>query len=266
MKITFIGGGNMAAALVGGLCKQGHDRRNIRVVEPQTLRCEYLRTSLGIDCQTAMPKAWFDCHAFVIAVKPQQIEQALRPLASELHHQLVISIAAGVRIDRLKYWLDGHTQIVRTMPNTPALIGAGVTGMYADPAVQASGRTCAQTILRCTGHCLWVSEESAIDAVTAISGSGPAYVFYCMEALEKVAQELGFSSTEARMLAVETFRGASLLAASSEQSPATLREQVTSKGGTTEAALESLRADHVATAIGRAVHAAREKSIALGQD
>lgn len=270
MKITFIGGGNMANALIGGLRRQGYSAAGIQVVEPvEELRVR-LEEVYGVRCTPALDASALNCEVLVLAVKPQVMKEALAPAAGKLAGQLVISIAAGLRIDVLSRWLGGHERIVRTMPNTPALIGAGLTGLCAGAAVDADGRAEAEKILSAVGRTLWVEDEAKMDAVTALSGSGPGYVFYFIEALEQSARELGFDEATARLFAVETFLGAAKLAETSEETISTLRVRVTSKGGTTAAALDSFVADDVAGAIHRGVLAAeargRELCELLGAD
>jgi pyrroline-5-carboxylate reductase len=201
----------------------------------------------------------------VLAVKPQQMREALAPLAGQLKKQLVVSIAAGTRMADISRWLGGHRRLVRTMPNTPALIGAGITGLCADPSVDAGGRGQAERILGAVGKTLWIGDERLMDAVTAVSGSGPAYVFYFIEALRDAGRELGFDEAQARLLAIETVVGAAALAAGSEEDVAVLRQRVISKGGTTEAALNSLNADQVKAAFVRAIRAANDRGRELGE-
>jgi len=270
MKITFIGGGNMAVALIGGLRKQGYSAAGIQVVEPVEEAREKLTDAFGVRCAPAVDAAALNCVVLVLAVKPQQMKEALAPMAGKLSGQLVVSIAAGLRLADIARWLGGHRRIVRTMPNTPALIGTGITGLYADPSVDFEGRATAEKILGAVGRNIWIEDEAMMDAVTAISGSGPAYVFYFIEALEAAAKNLGFDAEAARLLAVETFLGAAKLAESSPEAVALLRSRVTSKGGTTEAALTTFDADGIAAAIERGVQAAnargRELGDILGQD
>jgi pyrroline-5-carboxylate reductase len=270
MKITFIGGGNMAIALIGGLKKQGFSVAAIQVVEPVAEARERLAESFGVRCAPAIDAAALNCDVLVLAVKPQQMKEALAPAVGKLGEHLVVSIAAGLRLADIARWLGGHRKLVRTMPNTPALIGAGITGLCADASVDLEGRMAAEKILGAVGRTAWIEDEAMMDAVTAVSGSGPAYVFYFIEALESAAAELGFDAVAARQLAIETFLGAARLAESSTDPVSVLRERVTSKGGTTEAALKSFAADGIAAAIGRGVQAAaargRELGDLLGQD
>jgi len=270
MRITFIGGGNMAIALIGGLKKQGFSAAGIQVVEPFEAARQRLTDAFGVRCTVVVDAAALACDVLVLAVKPQQLKEAVALLAGKLSNQLVVSIAAGLRLADIARWLGGYSRLVRTMPNTPALIGAGVTGLYADPGVDREGRAQAEKILGAVGATLWIESETQMDAVTAVSGSGPAYVFYFIEAVEAAARNLGLDVATARALTVETFLGAARLAAQSSESVTTLRERVTSKGGTTEAALLAFGASGVAGAIERGVMAAqqrgRELGDALGQD
>jgi len=270
MKITFIGGGNMAAALIGGLRKQGYSAPGIQVVEPLAENREKLSEEFSVRCCAAVDPAALNCEVLVLAVKPQQMRAAVTPLAGKLTDQIVISIAAGLRLNDISRWLGGYRQLVRTMPNTPALIGAGITGIYADASIDLEGRDMAEKILSAVGNTLWLTEEQEMDAVTAVSGSGPAYVFYLIEALQQAAEVLGFTTEEARSLAIETFLGAARLAEQTPMPLSLLRERVTSKGGTTEAALDSFKESGIAAAILRGVRAAdarsRELGDMLGQD
>jgi len=265
MKITFLGGGNMAIALIGGLKKNGFSAAGIQVVEPAEAARERLTAAFGVRCAPAVDAATLNCEVLVLAVKPQQMREAVSPLAGRLDGQLVVSIAAGLRLGDIGRWLGGYRKLVRTMPNTPALIGAGITGLCADPAVDREGRDKAERILAAVGRTVWIDDEVQMDAVTAISGSGPAYVFYFIEALDGAARDLGFSEAAARLLAVETFLGAARLAASGTDPVALLRQRVTSKGGTTEAALTSFDVDHVGAAIRRGVQAAVARGRELGE-
>lgn len=270
MRITFLGGGNMAAALIGGLREKGFSAAGIQVIELNAEAREALTERFGVRCTDAVDPASLNCEVLVLAVKPQQMREAVAPLIGQLGEQLIVSIAAGLRVADIARWLGGHQRIVRTMPNTPALIGAGISGLFAAPGVDNEQRQLADTILGAVGSTVWVEDEAQVDAVTAISGSGPAYVFYFIEALEAAAVELGFDLPSARKLALETTLGAARLAESSNDAPAVLRERVTSKGGTTEAALRSLESDGMRAAIARAARAAaargRELGIQLGQD
>jgi pyrroline-5-carboxylate reductase len=265
VNITFIGGGNMAAALIGGLIGKGHAAGAICVVEIQAEARARLAAQHGVVCVDGMVTAAPLGEAVVLAVKPQQMHAAAEALRPLLGRELVITIAAGIRLADLSRWLGGYRTMVRCMPNTPALIGAGITGLYASAQVGAGQRALAESILGAVGSTLWVPEEPMLDPVTAISGSGPAYVFYFIEALQQSAQEMGFSVTDARKLAVETFAGTARLAAQSQEDVTVLRERVTSKGGTTERALASMEADRVKELIVRALHAANRRAQELGE-
>ncbi|MBN8443398.1 MAG: pyrroline-5-carboxylate reductase [Thauera sp.] len=274
MKITFLGGGNMAAALIGGMLERGFAAGDIQVVELGADARERLSGRFGVRAVESFDAAALACDVVLLAVKPQQMKAALAPLAGRLSGQLVISIAAGLRVADLGRWLGAgaapYARIVRCMPNTPALIGAGVTGLYADPSVDAAGREAAGAILSAVGSVVWVGDEAAIDGVTAVSGSGPAYVFHFIEALEAAGRALGFDEAAARRLALDTVLGAARLAASSDEPPGVLRERVTSKGGTTEAALASLAAagwhDELVAAVKAAAERGRELGEQLGKD
>jgi pyrroline-5-carboxylate reductase len=266
MKITFIGGGNMAAAIIGGLVKKRWPRKTIRVVEISRAAREKLESRLKVATQAAIDAGALKCDCVVLAVKPQQMREVAAALKPHLASQLVITIAAGIRAGDLSRWLGGHKRIVRVMPNTPALVHAGISGLYAPAAVGADGRAMAGRILGAVGKTLWLKREQDLDAVTAVSGSGPAYVFYFIEALERAARELGLAADDAHLLAIETFAGAVRLAAQSAEPPETLRGRVTSKGGTTERALQSMESERVKDAIVRAVRAAAERSRELGDE
>lgn len=264
MKISFLGGGNMAHALIGGLVKQGYSTADIKVIELSADGRARLQSAFGVQVFAGPEDAALEADVLVLAVKPQQMRAALAPLAGRLRQQLVVSIAAGLRLDAIGRWLGGYGRLVRTMPNTPALIGAGVTGLYAAPQVSGAERAAAEQVLAAVGSTVWVAEESQMDGVTAVSGSGPAYVFYFIEALEAAALAQGFDGPAARKLALETVLGAARLAAGSDESPAVLRQRVTSPGGTTERALASLEADGVAASVVRAVQAAQARGQELG--
>jgi pyrroline-5-carboxylate reductase len=265
MRLIFIGGGNMSTALIGGLLKKGWPVDRLAVVEIDAHARERLQRNTGVQAQADLGSAVADDACVVLAVKPQNmrdVAQVLgRLLASDV---LVISIAAGIRVRDLSRWLGGHERIVRAMPNTPALVLAGITGLYAPPGVSAAQRARAEEILGAAGKTLWVETEEQIDDVTAVSGSGPAYVFYFIEALQHAATQLGFNDASARLLALETFKGAAKLAGESVETAATLRARVTSKGGTTERAVTELEHARVRDAVVRAVRAAAERSRELG--
>jgi pyrroline-5-carboxylate reductase len=265
MKLGFIGGGNMAQALVTGLKSQNFAMRDITVIELEANKRAELSQNLGINAtdQLASIQA---CEVIVLAIKPQQLPQLAKTLAPLLKNQLIISIAAGIRLTDLSRWLGNYTTIIRAMPNTPAQIQAGITGLYAMPSVSKTQIAQADLILSAAGNTLWLDSEEKLDAITAISGSGPAYVFYFIEALQEAALALGLSEAEAKQLSIATFKGASLLADASTTPIATLREQVTSKGGTTEQGLLSLQNSQVKQAIALAAQKACERAKTLGDD
>jgi pyrroline-5-carboxylate reductase len=247
MNISFIGGGNMASAMIGGLLQQGWNADAIRVIEIAPAVRERLVREFKIATAAAVTAESVAADCIVLAIKPQQMLDVARVLRPYLSSQLVISIAAGIRLRDLARWLGGYSKLVRVMPNTPALVRAGISGLCAAPSVSDADRTQAAQIMGAVGAIVWLETEAQIDAVTAISGSGPAYVFYFIEALQQAAVDLGFDAAVARHLALQTFAGSVQLARQSEEEPALLRARVTSKGGTTERAIavmdaESLRA------------------------
>ncbi len=264
LKISFIGGGNMAAALIGGLAGKLTPGANIHVIDINPEALDVLRQRFGVTVADRIDSAVANSDVIVLAVKPQQMREVMEQLAPQISRQLVLSIAAGIRMQDLSRWLKGHDAIVRTMPNTPALIGRGITGMVAMNGVSPQQRESADAIMKAVGGTVWLVDESLIDGVTAVSGSGPAYVFYFIEAMQQAAVEMGLSAEQGRELAMATFVGASQLAAQSDEPVSLLRERVTSKGGTTHAALTSLDASGVAQAINRAMKAAAERGKDLG--
>jgi pyrroline-5-carboxylate reductase len=265
LKLVFLGGGNMAAALVAGLAGQLTAAENISVIDPNPRQLSKLAAQFGVRTMAGFDGA--PCDVIVLAVKPQQLREVADGLRASLSPAtLVISIAAGIRSTDLSRWLGGHGAIVRCMPNTPALIGQGITGMVAAAGVSPEHRALAQDILAAVGGVVWLDDESLIDAVTAVSGSGPAYVFYFIEAMQQAAVELGLTAEQGMQLALATFTGASQLAARSEDTVAVLRERVTSKGGTTHAALQSMEGAGVKQAIVAAVKAAAARGKELGDE
>lgn len=263
MKVAFIGGGNMASALIGGMLEAGFASPEIDVVEIESTRAAELSGRFRVNVHAQYGHWLRTAEAVVLAVKPQQMQEAAAALRPHLQRPVVLSIAAGVRAQTIAGWLGTGT-IVRAMPNLPALIRAGITGAVALPDVSAAQKAAAGQILRAVGAVIWLDDEALLDGVTAVSGSGPAYVFYFIEALQTAALELGFDAAQARALAVQTFTGAAQLAAQSQEAVSALREKVTSKGGTTAAALASLDRDRVEQAIARAVKAAAARALELG--
>lgn len=264
MRIAFLGGGNMAAALIGGLIAKGTDARSISVIELSPAARERLAARYPVHIATAPDAAMQRSEVLVLAVKPQDMRAALASI--QLSKQLVISVAAGIRLKALSRWLGGHEKLVRCMPNTPALIGAGITALYAAAGVSAAEKSTAESILRAVGEVVWVKDESLLDPVTAVSASGPAYVFWFIEQLAASAEKLGIDRDSATKLALHTVLGSAKLAASSSEPPATLRKNVTSKGGTTEAALKVFDEEKLAERFARAVAAASRRGAEMGDE
>jgi pyrroline-5-carboxylate reductase len=264
-QLAFIGGGNMATAIIGGLIKSGRAAQDITVVEPLAEQRERLQGQFGVTTLSKPEQALAQAGLVVWAIKPQQFKTAAADATAHVAGALHLSIMAGVRSDDMARLL-GTERIVRAMPNTPALIGRGIAGLYARPAVDAAGRTEVQALLAPTGRTLWVDREADLDAVTALSGSGPAYVFYFIEAMQQAAADMGLSAEQGRQLALATFAGATELATQSSDPPSVLRERVTSKGGTTYAALTSLESAGVKTAFIAALRAAEKRAQELGDE
>jgi pyrroline-5-carboxylate reductase len=263
MKLGFIGGGNMATAIIGGMLQNNFAASAIDVADTQPERRTALAQEFGVAVHEHAAEV---CTAdvIVLAVKPQQMPELLRGLPPLKPEQLVLSIAAGVRASDISRWLDGHPTVIRSMPNTPALVGAGISGLYALPAVTDAQKAQANRILEAVGSTVWVTQESQIDTITAISGSGPAYVFFFIEALEQAAIDLGLPAETARQLTLQTFAGAATLAMKDPASPAELRARVTSKGGTTEQGIMALQKGHVSHSIGLAARAAAKRAVEIG--
>jgi len=265
MNICFIGGGNMATALIGGLLGQGFSAQQISVVEINAENRARLRSDFSVRAVESLAEGVAGSQVIVFAVKPQQLRVVAQQSAPLLSGQLLISIAAGIRAVDLARWV-GSQSVVRAMPNTPALIQCGMTGLYALPAVDEALREQAQSILAAVGETLWLQDEAMLDAVTAISGSGPAYVFYLIEALQQAAIKLGFNAEEARRLSVSTFLGGSRLAAASTEDVSVLRARVTSRNGTTERALLSMADNQVSAHVVQAALAAAARSREMGDE
>jgi pyrroline-5-carboxylate reductase len=263
MKLGFIGGGNMAAAMIGGLLQKGFTAIDIKVAETSQERRAWLAQEYGVATH-ASAEGVLTADVIVLAVKPQQLAEVLRALPPLKPEQLVLSIAAGVRASDISRWLGNHPAVVRAMPNTPALVGAGIAGLFALPGVTDKQKAQANRILEAVGHAVWVQQEDQIDVVTAISGSGPAYVFYFIEALEQAGIDLGLPPETARLLTLQTFFGAAALAIKDQSAPSELRARVTSKGGTTERGILALDEAGVGYAIGLAVRAAAERAAEMG--
>lgn len=263
MKLCFIGGGNMASAMLAGLKNNQFEMQDVTVVELDAEKRQVLIAQFGVQASERLAVVE-NVDLIVLAVKPQQLKALALDLLPWIKQQLVVSIAAGIRSTDLSRWLGGYAHIVRAMPNTPGQIQAGVTGLYAPSNVTAEQRIQAGKVLEAIGKVVWCDDEAKLDAVTAISGSGPAYVFYFIEALQEAGVALGLSEADARLLSLETFRGAGLLAASSNEAPSVLRARVTSKGGTTEQGVLALETAGVKQAIINAARAAALRSCELG--
>ena len=263
LPMAFIGGGNMAQAMLSGWLRQGVPAAQIHVVEPLAPTRQQLQQTHVVHCHASADTLPGDTRLLVWAIKPQVFEEVASPLAGRFGHALHLSVAAGVRSDSMARWLQSE-RIVRAMPNTPALVGLGQTGLFARAAVHAPERDHIEQLMQAIGQTLWVAQETLLDAVTAVSGSGPAYVFYFIEAMVSAGVRMGLSAEQAHQLAVGTFVGAAELARSSNDSPAVLRDKVTSKGGTTYAAISRMQSDGLADLIAAALQAAHQRSIELG--
>jgi pyrroline-5-carboxylate reductase len=263
--IAFIGGGNMASAIIGGLIRQGLAPSQIEVVEPFAESRDKLKAQFGVAAQEQAGPALARAGLVVWAVKPQAFKEAATPVRPHTASALHLSVAAGIRSDSIAQWL-GTQRIVRSMPNTPALVGKGMTALYARPGVSDVDKARVEQVIATTGDSLWVEQEQHLDAVTALSGSGPAYVFFFLEAMTKAGIEMGLSREQAYRLSVGTFGGASALAAASDEPPEVLRQRVTSKGGTTYAAITSMEQDQVQALFVKALHAARQRAEELGDE
>ena len=263
---VFIGGGNMASAIVGGLLRHGAQAARMDIIEPGAQQAQRLRQQFGV-------RVWADAQAaretlaraelLVWAVKPQVFAQAAQPVAPHTRQALHLCVMAGIGADNIARQLDAP-RVVRAMPNTPALVGCGMTGLFARAQASQADRALAERVMAAAGQCLWVQQESLLDAVTALSGSGPAYVFYFLEAMQRAGVQMGLDAAQALRLATATFSGASALAERSDEPPAVLRERVTSPGGTTFAALCVLEQAHVAQSFEAAMHAACQRAQELG--
>jgi len=264
MHWTFIGAGNMASSLVGGLIGSGVNAKNITVIDVNAAACEKLERSFGVNSAADLA-GMEEGAAVVIAVKPNIVETVCKALAPR-NPSLVVSVAAGVRSDAMSTWLAANTAIVRCMPNTPALLGLGATALFANANCSEQQRNQSESLLATAGKICWVETEADLDAVTALSGSGPAYFFYVIEHMANAAQNLGLDADLSREFAIETAFGAASMARAQEHSPQVLRENVTSKGGTTAAALAVFDEQALAKTIADAMQAARDRAVELGDE
>ena len=263
--IAFIGGGNMASAIMGGLLKQGWPASHIEVVEPFEEARAKLSSQFGITAQARAGSFLTRADLVVWAVKPQTFKDAAAQTQAHTQAALHLSVAAGIRSDTIAQWL-GSERVVRAMPNTPALIGKGITALFARAAVNEPDKALANQVLGSTGELMWVDAEDQIDAVTALSGSGPAYMFYFMEAMREAGTGMGLDPAQAYRLAIATLIGAGELAKASTDAPETLRQRVTSKGGTTYAALSAMEASGIKPAFIAAMQAAQQRAKELGDE
>ena len=266
--LAFIGGGNMASAILGGLIRQGFAPAQVTVIEPFAETAAKLTADWGVEVATvaaAASTALSKADLVIWAVKPQVFKEAALPVAAFTQKALHLSVAAGIRSDSIARWLQTD-RVVRSMPNTPALVGQGITGLFARAGVSAPDQHLIEQVLKSTGEFLWVQQEADLDTVTALSGSGPAYVFYFLEAMTEAGVKMGLPEAQAYHLAKATFGGATHLARQSVESPEVLRQRVTSKGGTTYAALTSMADDHVKEAFIKGMLAAQKRASELGDE
>ncbi|MEY4507264.1 MAG: Pyrroline-5-carboxylate reductase [Pseudomonadota bacterium] len=263
--IAFIGGGNMASAIIGGLIRQGMTADQFTVVEPFGETAAKLKTAFGISALPAAEPALAQADLVVWAVKPQVFAEAAAPVSPHTGAALHLSVAAGIRTDSIRRWL-GNERVVRSMPNTPALVGQGITGLFPCPAVSVNDRRLVEQVICTTGQYVWVENEAQLDAVTALSGSGPAYVFYFLEAMTEAGTGMGLTTEQSRQLAVATFSGAAALAGASSEPLEVLRQRVTSKGGTTHAAITAMEMAQIKPAFVQAMQAAEQRARELGDE
>ena len=268
-RLAFIGGGNMASAILGGLIREGMAPSQVTVIEPFAETAAKLKAAWGVEVHASASaeasSSLLKADLVVWAVKPQVFKEAALPVANFTKQALHLSVAAGIRSDSIARWLQTD-RVVRSMPNTPALVGQGITGLFARLGVSAQDQSLIEQVLKSTGEFLWVQQEADLDTVTALSGSGPAYVFYFLEAMTEAGVKMGLPEAQAYHLAKATFAGATHLARQSTESPEVLRQRVTSKGGTTYAALTSMTDDHVKEAFVKAMLAAQKRAGELGDE
>lgn len=270
-NIAFIGAGNMASAIMGGLIENGFSAKNIYASDPSQEKLDELTGKFGINGDTNNQAVIEQADVVIVAVKPQVMELVLSPLKDALKAKqpLLISVAAGINLNSLMQWAGPENQalaIVRCMPNTPALVGQGASGLFANENVSTQQKELSETILNAVGISLWVNTESELDAVTAVSGSGPAYYFLFMEAMIEAGKKLGLSESTAKQLTLKTALGAATMASESSDSPAQLRKNVTSPNGTTEQALNSFVESDIEGIVEKALTAANDRSVQLSEE
>lgn len=265
MNLAFIGGGNMSTSLIGGLIADGYDPQTITVADINQTKLDHLGERFGIRTSTSASKAAEGAGVVVLSVKPQTIKSVAGELAAiiKTQHSLVVSVAAGIRTTDIDRWLGGKTPVVRAMPNTPALVQCGASGLFANARVSDVQRETAESILRATGIALWVDDESQMDTITALSGSGPAWFFRIMESMEAAAIALGLPENTAHLLTLQTALGAAKMALENPGDLASLRQSVTSPGGTTEQGLRAMDENGIDKLIGTVLQAAHDRSIEL---
>jgi len=267
-KLAFIGAGNMASSIIGGLVNKGYSARSIIASDPHEGTLERLKAIAPVRTTSDNQKAIADADVVILAVKPQVMKDVLVPIAASLREKrpLIISIAAGIEIGSIEKWLGAQLPIVRCMPNTPALVQTGATGLFANAAVSAEQRALADNILRAVGIALWVGSEAEIDAVTAVSGSGPAYFFMVMEAMQAAGEKLGLTPDVAKQLTLQTALGAAQMAIASDVDTAELRRRVTSPNGTTERAIAAFEAGGLRELFDKGMTDCRDRSIELARE
>ena len=261
-RLIFIGGGNMARSLIGGLLQRGHQATAIHVVEPNAPLREALQNDFGVMCTADSSSIHTDADCVLLAVKPQVMRAVCEALRGRINNAVLLSVAAGITTAQIADW-TGSSTVIRCMPNTPALIGVGASGLFAAANVSEAQRALASHLLNAVGISRWIDDEAHMDIVTALSGSGPAYVFYLVEAMSAAASQLGLDADTARDLAIQTCLGAARMLSESDEPADALRRRVTSPGGTTQAAIESLQADHFAQIIADAISSATERGKTL---
>ena len=266
--IAFIGAGNMASAIIGGLINSGTDKKSIWACDPGADKLADLETQFGIQTTTENLQAIPLADVIILAVKPQVMEMVLAPLQASLQAKkpLIISVAAGINLDSLSAWCGGALPIVRCMPNTPALVGQGASGLFANDQINDQQKQISEDILNAVGMSVWVQSEAELNAVTAVSGSGPAYYFLFMEAMIAAGEKLGLSNETATALTLKTALGAATMASNSELNPAQLRKNVTSPNGTTEQAIKSFIENGLPTLVETALTAASDRSESLSEE
>lgn len=267
-KIAFIGAGNMASAIMGGLIENGFNADDIWACDPSQEKLNDLAKQFGIQTTTNNSEATSQVDCIILAVKPQVMEAVLTPLQSAIAEKqpLLISVAAGINLHSLATWAGGEPAIVRCMPNTPALVGHGASGLFANTMVNNTQKALAENILNAVGISVWVKEESELDAVTAVSGSGPAYYFLFMEAMIEAGKKLGLREETSTQLTLKTALGAATMASNSEHDPAQLRRNVTSPNGTTEQAIKSFQENNLESLVEKALQAANDRSVELSDE